>query len=128
MIFFVTHKVKSVSIGAYQTFMIDIELVCDGSPIASVLVEWKAHYSGKWEQQQFITSLDQLCIQPKCTVTVEINWIFYLLSVSNLEVFPIYEVNQMGRAATGDPTLLDYGRFGECLYVFFSCLLKLHPN
>ena len=104
--------------------MADIELVCDDSPIASVLVEWKAHYSGKWKQQQFRTSLDQLCIQPKCTVTVEISWIFYLQSVSNLEVFPFNDVNQIGRATTGDPILLDYGRFGECMYVcmYFSAV------
>ena len=45
-------------------------LVCGGSPIACVLVECKAQHSGKLEQQQHRTSLDQLCVLHKCRGSV----------------------------------------------------------
>ena len=38
---------------------------------------------------------------------------------------PLYEVHQIGRAATGEPTLLEQGRFGECpsthLFAHLDC-------
>ena len=56
-------------------------MVCHGmwhemptsSPIACVPAEYKAKHSGKWEQQQHRTSLDQLCVQHKCAVNGKIN-------------------------------------------------------
>ena len=84
-----------------------IELVCGGSPIVCVLVEWKAQDSGKWEQQQHRTSLDQLLVQHKCTFMVEMNGKYLKLPFSALTGFPLYEVHQIGRAAAGEPTLLE---------------------
>ena len=70
-----------------------IELVCGGFPIVCVLVECKAQPSAKWEQQQHRTSLDQISIQCKSTVMVEINGHFCQLPVSTLKGFPLYEVH-----------------------------------
>ena len=50
-----------------------IELVCGGSPIGCVLVEWKAQHREFWEQLQHRTSLDQLFVQHKCTVMGQLN-------------------------------------------------------
>ena len=45
--------------------------------------------------------------QQKCTVMFEINGHFLLLPVFTLQGFPLYEVNQIGRAATGKTTLME---------------------
>ena len=89
------------------------ELVCGGSPIAWVLTECKTQHSGKWRQQQHRTSLDQLRVLHKCTVTGELNGILLLHPVSTLQWLPLNKINQIGRATTGEPTPLEYERFGE---------------
>ena len=82
-------------------------LVCGGSPSARVLVECKGQHNGKWEQQQHRTILDQLRIQHKCKVMGEMNEKKLLLPVFTQQGFPLYEVHQIGRAATGEPTLME---------------------
>ena len=53
------------------------------------------------------TSLDQLFVQHKCPVIGEINGVCLVLPVSTLQGFPLYEVQQIGRVTTDEPTLLE---------------------
>ena len=87
-----------------------------GSPNGCVLVEKKAQHRGKWQQQQHRTSLDQLLVQHKCTVMDEMNGNCEQLPFSTLRGFPLYEANQIARAAVGQPTFLEQRRFGEWYY------------
>ena len=80
-----------------------IKLVCGGSPIGCVLVERKAQHRGKKEQQQHRTSLDQLFVQ---------SWVKLMETIcsshsSLYRDLPLYEVHQIRRATTGEPTLLE---------------------
>ena len=76
-------------------------MVCGGSLIGCVLIECKDQHSGKWEQQQHRTSSNQLCIQQKCTAMREMNGKCWHLPVSTLHGYPLYEVHQIKKAATG---------------------------
>jgi hypothetical protein len=53
------------------------------------------------------TSLDQLFVQYKCTVMDDINGHYLQLPLFSLQGFPLYEAQQIGRATTGEPTLLE---------------------
>ena len=53
------------------------------------------------------TSLDQLFVQYKCTVMDEINGHYLQLPLFSLQGFPLFETHQIGRATTGEPTLLE---------------------
>ena len=50
---------------------------------------------------------------------------FLQLPISNLQGFPLYEDHQIGRAATGEPTLLEEGRFGEWPLQLVNWIWKL---
>ena len=39
--------------------------------------------------------------------------------------FPLYQVYQIGRATTSDPTVLEQGRFGECTSFHYSLNISL---
>ena len=97
-----------------------IELVCGGSPIACVLVECKAQHTGKWVPQQHRTSFDYMHVEYKCTVMGEIYESFLMLPISTLQGFPLFEVHHIGRATTGEPTLLEQGMFSECSAVYYT--------
>ena len=86
-----------------------IELECGRSPITFVIVECKAQHSGEWKQQQHRTSLNELSVQHKCTVMGEMNEISLQLPVYTLQAFALYKVHQIGRAVTGEHTLLEGG-------------------
>ena len=53
------------------------------------------------------TSLDQLFVQYKCTGMDDINGHYLKLPLFSLQGFPLYEAHQIGRATTGEPTLLE---------------------
>ena len=82
-------------------------MVYGSSPIACVLEECKAQHSGKGEQQQHRTSLDPRLVQHECTFMGEINEQILQLLVFTVKGFPLYEVHQIMRATTGEPTLLE---------------------
>ena len=84
-----------------------IDLVCGGSPIGCVLVEMKAQHREKWEPQKYRTSLDQLKVKHKCTVNGGLNGNYLQLPFPLDRGLPLYEVHQIGRADTGEPTVLE---------------------
>ena len=53
------------------------------------------------------TSLGQLFVQYKCTVMDDINGHYLHLPLFSLQGFPLFKAHQIGRATTGEPTLLE---------------------
>ena len=84
-----------------------LELVCGSSSIGCVLVERKAQHRGK--QENPIT--EPVWISCLCSTSVQ-SWVKWLETIcsSNFPLYwdlPLYEVHQIRRADTGEPTLLE---------------------
>ena len=113
-IFFLAKSTKNLNFSQTKLYSEAIELMCGGSPIGRVLVERKAQHRGQWEQQHHRTCLYHLFVH----ICVQ-SWGKSMETIcsSHFPLYrdlPLYKVHPIGRAATGEPTLLEMGRFGEC--------------
>ena len=106
-----------------------LALVCGGSAIACVLAECKAQHSGSRSNSSTEVALSSCANNTgvQCTVYRGEIMEFLMLPVFTLQGFPLYKVQQIGRATTGEPTLLKYRWFGEqpkCLFSNCFCCCK----